>query len=58
MGLRGTVPPAGADLHGAGADHLPFPEAEGDTRGRGDGALIFEEYKEFKEFERARAIEK
>ncbi len=47
MGLRGTVPPAGADLLGAGPYHLPLPEGEDVTSGRGDGALIFEESKEF-----------
>ncbi len=41
MGLRGTVPPAGADLLGAGTDHLPLPEGEDVTRGRCDGALTY-----------------
>jgi hypothetical protein len=39
MGLRGKVPPAGADLLGAGPYHLPLPEGEDVTRGSGNGPL-------------------
>ena len=45
MGLRGTVPSAGADLLGAGTYYLPIQESEGGTGGRGDGALISEEFR-------------
>ena len=46
VGLRGTVPPAGADLLGAGTDHLPIQEGGGDTAGRGDGALISKDFRD------------
>ena len=39
MGLRGKVPPVGADLFGAGPYHLPLPEGEDVTRDSGNGPL-------------------
>jgi hypothetical protein len=44
MGLRGTIPPAGVDLLGAGPYHLPLPEGEGIAGGRCDGALIYKDF--------------
>ena len=44
MGLRGKVPPVGADLFGAGPYHLPLPEGEGIAGGRCDGALIYKDF--------------
>ena len=44
MGLRGTIPPAGVDLLGAGPYHLPLPEGEGIAGGRCDGALIYKHF--------------
>jgi hypothetical protein len=41
MGLRGTVPLAGADLFGAGANHLPVQEGECGTESSCDNALIY-----------------
>ena len=39
MGLRGTIPPAGVDLLGAGPYHLPLPEGEDVARGSGNSPL-------------------